>query len=138
DKPVRALEESASAIRRLLAGERVSTTGDHVNLADVQLEQAPAGVPPVVLGVRRPFGLRASGRSADGTILAEPTPPAYIRAARAEIERGRTAAGRTGPHVRVACVRTRLDPARTQVGRGGAPDLLREGTAAPLEPLGRG
>jgi 5,10-methylenetetrahydromethanopterin reductase len=28
DKPVRALEETARGIRRLLAGERVSTTGD--------------------------------------------------------------------------------------------------------------
>src|SRR5262245_33471841 len=81
-KPVRELEESASAVRRLLAGERVSTTGDYVNLEDAQLGQAPAVVPPVVLGVRRPFGLRASGRSAGGTILAEPSPPAYIHWAR--------------------------------------------------------
>lgn len=37
-KPVRALEETATAIRRLLAGERVTTEGDYVNLNDVRLE----------------------------------------------------------------------------------------------------
>jgi 5,10-methylenetetrahydromethanopterin reductase len=50
DKPVGALEETASAIRSLLAGERVSTTGDYVNLRDAQLEHAPADVPPVGRG----------------------------------------------------------------------------------------
>src|SRR6185312_10753219 len=75
-----------------------SATGDYVNLEDAQLEQAPAVVPPVLLGVRRPFGLRASGRSADGTILAEPAPPAYIRWARERIDEGRASAGRTDRH----------------------------------------
>jgi 5,10-methylenetetrahydromethanopterin reductase len=137
DKPVRALEESASAIRRLLAGERVSTTGDHVNLEDVQLEQAPAVVPPVVLGVRRPFGLRASGRSADGTILAEPSPPAYIRWARERIEEGRIAAGRGDPHRVTVFVAGRVDADRRHAREWVSQVLLDGSVAAQLAPLER-
>src|SRR6476619_4405323 len=61
-KPVRALEETTVAIRRLLAGERFSAKGDYVDLRDVYLERPPSPRPPLLLGVRRPLGLRASGR----------------------------------------------------------------------------
>src|SRR6476646_7636162 len=54
-KPVRALEETAVAIRRLLDGERFSATGDYVNLRDVFLVRPPSLRPPLLLGVRRPF-----------------------------------------------------------------------------------
>jgi 5,10-methylenetetrahydromethanopterin reductase len=137
EKPVRALEEFTVALRALLAGESVTRQGDYVRLHDVRLAVPPPQPPPVLLGVRRPFGLRASGRSADGTILAEPTSPAYLHAARAEIDRGRAAAGRTDHHHLVAFVRGRLDPDRTEVRRAVAADVLREATAAHLAPLGR-
>ena len=136
-RPVRALEETALAIRRLLAGERVTTAGDHVNLRDVRLEQAPNDVPPVVLGVRRPFGLRASGRSADGTILAEPAPPAYIRWARERIDEGRAAAGRTGAHRVIVFVKGRVDADRDHMRHVIARAVLEESVAAQLAPLGR-
>lgn len=137
DKPVRALEETVSAVRRLLAGESVTTEGDHVRLRDVQLEHPPGLVPPVSLGVRRPFGLRASGRSADGTILAEPSPPAYIRLARRQIEQGRTAAGRSDPHGITVYVNGRIDSDRDLVRRLLADMLLRESVAPQLAALGR-
>jgi len=44
-KPMRALEETVSSIRRLLAGERFSLDGEHVDLHDVRLEQQRVGVP---------------------------------------------------------------------------------------------
>jgi 5,10-methylenetetrahydromethanopterin reductase len=137
-KPVRALEETALAIRRLLAGERFSTEGDHVHLRDVGLEQPPSVPPPVVLGVRRPFGLRASGRSADGTILAEPSAPVYIRWARERIEEGRAAAGRTDPHRVTVFVKGRVDADRSRAREAVAGMLLSESVAAQLEPLDRG
>jgi alkanesulfonate monooxygenase SsuD/methylene tetrahydromethanopterin reductase-like flavin-dependent oxidoreductase (luciferase family) len=136
-KPVRALEETASAVRRLLAGERVDTTGDYVNLEAAQLEQAPEVVPPVVLGVRRPFGLRASGRSADGTILAEPAPPSYIRWAREQIEEGRAAAGRRDPHRVTVFVKGRIDPDRRHARQWVSRVLLEESVAAQLAALDR-
>jgi len=137
DKPVRALEETAAAVRRLLAGERVSTTGDYVNLEDAQLAQAPAVVPPVVLGVRRPFGLRASGRSADGTILAEPAPPAYIQWACKQIDEGRVSAERSDPHRLTVFVKGRIDPDRQYAREWVSQILLEESVAAQLAPLHR-
>jgi alkanesulfonate monooxygenase SsuD/methylene tetrahydromethanopterin reductase-like flavin-dependent oxidoreductase (luciferase family) len=136
-KPVRALEETTVAIRRLLAGERFSTEGDYVNLREVCLAQPPPARPPVVLGVRRPFGLRASGRAADGTILAEPSPPAYIRWARERIEEGRASAGRTDPHRITVFVKGRIDGDRGHAREVVADMLLSESVAAQLAPLQR-
>jgi alkanesulfonate monooxygenase SsuD/methylene tetrahydromethanopterin reductase-like flavin-dependent oxidoreductase (luciferase family) len=137
EKPVRALEEVTSVVRRLLRGERFTLHGDHVHVRDVQLLQPPAEAPPVVLGVRRPLGLRASGRSADGTILAEPAPPAYIRWARERIDEGRAAAGRTGPHRLTVFVKCRIDPDRRHA-RAWVAEILREpSVGAQLAPLGR-
>jgi alkanesulfonate monooxygenase SsuD/methylene tetrahydromethanopterin reductase-like flavin-dependent oxidoreductase (luciferase family) len=136
-KPVRALEETVNAVRRLLAGETVTTEGDYVRLRDVRLEHPPEIAPPVLLGVRRPFGLRASGRSADGTILAEPSPPAYLRSAREQIEQGRTAAGRSDRHEITVYVNGRVDPDRDQARRLLADMLLRESVAAQLASLDR-
>ena len=137
DKPLRALEETAIAIRRLLAGERFSTDGDYVHLRDVGLEHAPSVVPPLVLGVRRPLGLRAAGRSADGAILAEPSAPAYIRWARERIAEGRAAAGRTDPYRLTVFVKGRIDADRDHARAAVAEMLLSESVAAQLAPLDR-
>jgi alkanesulfonate monooxygenase SsuD/methylene tetrahydromethanopterin reductase-like flavin-dependent oxidoreductase (luciferase family) len=136
-KPVRALEEIVIAIRRLLAGERFSMEGDHVNLRDVRLERLPSTAPPVVLGVRRPLGMRASGRSADGTILAEPSAPAYILWARERIEEGRASAGRSDHHRVTVFVKGRIDADRGHAREAVAEMLLTESVAAQLEPLER-
>jgi alkanesulfonate monooxygenase SsuD/methylene tetrahydromethanopterin reductase-like flavin-dependent oxidoreductase (luciferase family) len=136
-KPIPALEETAQSVRRLLAGERFSTDGDHVHLHDVCLEHPPSVRPPVVLGVRRPLGLRASGRCADGTVLAEPSPPAYIRWARERIDEGRAAAGRTDPHRLTVFVKGRIDPDRTLAREVVAGMVLSDGVAVHLAPLDR-
>jgi alkanesulfonate monooxygenase SsuD/methylene tetrahydromethanopterin reductase-like flavin-dependent oxidoreductase (luciferase family) len=136
-KPMRALEETASSIRRLLDGERFSLEGDHVSLHDVCLERPPQVRPPVVLGVRRPLGLRVSGRSADGTILAEPSPPAYIRWARERIEEGRVAAGRTDPHRVTVFVKGRVDADRAHARDVVAGMVTSESVAVQLAPLER-
>jgi alkanesulfonate monooxygenase SsuD/methylene tetrahydromethanopterin reductase-like flavin-dependent oxidoreductase (luciferase family) len=86
--PLTALAEHLDAVRRLLAGERVTTEGRYVRLRDVALEFPPRQPPPVVAGVRGPKSLEVSGRHADGTLLAEPVTPAYLTAARASIARG--------------------------------------------------
>ncbi|MFE0022243.1 LLM class flavin-dependent oxidoreductase [Amycolatopsis sp. NPDC059021] len=84
--PLTALEETLTAIRRLLAGERLSMDGKYVRLDEVELDYPPAVVPPVLAGVRGPKSLALSGRAADGTVLAEPAAPEYVRAARATID----------------------------------------------------
>ncbi|RCV55853.1 LLM class flavin-dependent oxidoreductase [Marinitenerispora sediminis] len=94
--PLTALAEHLDAVRRLLAGETVTTEGRYVRLDGVRLEFPPAVVPPVVAGVRGPKSLRVSGRHADGTHLAEPASPEYIAAALRSVEAGRTSPER--PH----------------------------------------
>lgn len=83
--PLTSLSEHLDAVRRLLHGETVTTQGDYVRLDGVRLENAPAVPPTVVAGVRGPKSLAASGRFADGTLLAEPVSADYARAARAQI-----------------------------------------------------
>lgn len=94
--PVTLLEEYIAALRSILAGRRTTTDGRYVRVQDVQLGRLPEHAPPVFAGVRGPKSLAASGRVADGTILAEPVTPAYLRAARAHI------ADNTGFHQLVA------------------------------------
>ncbi|MFK0248963.1 LLM class flavin-dependent oxidoreductase [Amycolatopsis azurea] len=77
-----AFEETLTVVRRLLAGERVSFEGKHVRLDEVELEFPPALPPKLIAGVRGPKSLAAAGRVADGTLLAEPATPEYVRATR--------------------------------------------------------
>jgi alkanesulfonate monooxygenase SsuD/methylene tetrahydromethanopterin reductase-like flavin-dependent oxidoreductase (luciferase family) len=87
--------------------------------------------------VRRRFGLRASGRSADGTILAEPAAPTYIRWARERIDEGRAAAGRADAHRLIVFVKGRIDSDRDHARGVVAQMLLDESIAAQLAPLDR-
>ncbi|GAB3737756.1 LLM class flavin-dependent oxidoreductase [Amycolatopsis oliviviridis] len=80
-----AFEETLTVVRRLLAGERVSFEGKHVRLDEVELEFPPAVPPKLIAGVRGPKSLAAAGRVADGTLLAEPATPEYVRATRGVI-----------------------------------------------------
>lgn len=93
-----ALEEVTLATRALLRGEKVSLDGQYVHLEGVALDFPPVEVPPVQLGVRGPKSLQVSGRSADGTILAEGAAPGYVRWAREQIKIGQDQAGRNDHH----------------------------------------
>lgn len=77
-------DEYLTALRGLLAGEEVTVHGRYVRLDAVRIA-APAVVPPLLAGVRGPRSLALAGRVADGTVLAEPVTPEYLRAARAAI-----------------------------------------------------
>ncbi|GAA1690799.1 LLM class flavin-dependent oxidoreductase [Fodinicola feengrottensis] len=83
--PLGLLEEHLTTVRQVLAGSGVSTSGPYVNVRDVRLVHPPEIAPPVLAGVRGPKSLAVAGRAADGTILAEPTPPAYVRTALSQI-----------------------------------------------------
>lgn len=74
ERPVAFLSEYVTMVRALLGGAEA---------AGVRLEPSavPDAVPPLLLGVRGPRSLAASGRVADGTVLAEPVAPEYAAAA---------------------------------------------------------
>lgn len=83
--PMTMLREHTTALRALLRGETVSVAGRYVRLDGVRLESPPPVVPLVLAGVRGPRSLALSGELADGTILAEPATPAYVRDALADV-----------------------------------------------------
>lgn len=90
------IEETTQAVRRILAGELVTTHGQYVKLDGVQLYQPPKVAPPVLLGVRGEKSLRLAGACADGVILADNATPEYIASARELMRQGRIDAGRDG------------------------------------------
>ncbi len=94
NSPLTMLEETLVAARSLLRGERVTSSGRYVSLDDVALDQPPTPVPPVSSGVRGPKSMQLSGRTADGTIMADFVNPTYLDWARARIAEG--AAERVG------------------------------------------
>ncbi|WP_432502912.1 LLM class flavin-dependent oxidoreductase [Kineococcus arenarius] len=133
--PLALLEEQFLALASLLRGEVADTTTSPgpVHLDSVRLDPSavPDDVPPLLAGVRGPRSLALAGRVADGTVLAEPTTPEYVRAA---LDR----AGADRPHRVVAYNAAAVHPdesvalaaARTGLEWIGEPDW-----APHLEPL---
>lgn len=91
DSPLTLLREYTTALRALLAGEEVSTSGRYVKLDKVQLGWPPAAAPGLHLGAVGPRTLRLSGEVGDGTVLTGGTTDDDVRAARQHIEAGRAA-----------------------------------------------
>jgi len=83
--PLTLLEETLTALRLLLAGERVTVSGRYVALDGVVLEN-PSPTPPLVLaGVRGPKSMALAGTVSDGVILAEPVSPEYLAVVKAQL-----------------------------------------------------
>jgi alkanesulfonate monooxygenase SsuD/methylene tetrahydromethanopterin reductase-like flavin-dependent oxidoreductase (luciferase family) len=80
--PLTTLEEVLTVVRRLLHGEKVTFAGSEVQMREVQLDQPPTTIPPVLAGVRGPRSLALAGRAADGVVLAEAAGPSYVAHAR--------------------------------------------------------
>ncbi|HEV7652690.1 MAG TPA: LLM class flavin-dependent oxidoreductase [Actinophytocola sp.] len=135
--PLTALGEHLDTVRRLLAGEEVTTQGRYVRLDKVALEFPPRRPPPVLAGVRGPRSLEVAGRYADGTLLAEPVTPAYLAAARASIARGQGDDPRPHPITAYALchVGENTAAARDAVRPVLAAALTQPAWSAHLEPL---
>ena len=95
--PMGLLREYTTAVRELLHGATVRTSGRYVQLDGVALDWPPAEVPPVLVGARGPKTLRLAGELADGVIIDSGTTPDGVRDALAHVEAGRAAAGRAEP-----------------------------------------
>ncbi len=79
--PLSLLEETLTAARGLLKGERVTLHGREARLEDVGLVHPPSIPPPLLAGVEGPRSLALSGRLADGTILHESFGPRQVATA---------------------------------------------------------
>ncbi len=102
--PLALLEETITAVRALLRGERVELEGREVRLEGVQLVHPPAEPPPVVAGVVRPRSLELSGRVADGTLIAEGHGPGDLENTRALTAKGGATPGHTLTVLSFCCV----------------------------------
>ncbi|WP_413758812.1 LLM class flavin-dependent oxidoreductase [Streptomyces sp. MMBL 11-3] len=141
ESPVTLLREYLTALRALLAGERVTTDGRYVKLDGVALDWPPPAPVPVLAGATGPRSLKLSGEAADGTILTANTSPEGVREARRLIDEGRASASRTdagAPHGVVVYLLTatgsdaaaRLRAEQRAEGVASVPDLGVAGDAA--------
>jgi len=89
--PMTLLREWVTAVRALLAGETVTTSGSYVRLAGVGLDWPPAVVPPLLVGARGPRTIALAGECADGMVLDAGITPDTVRSAVAQ-------AAASGPH----------------------------------------
>lgn len=83
--PMTLLTEYTTALRQLLAGNRVSVAGRYVTLQDVVLDWPPTTPLPVLVGAMGPRTLRLACDVADGVILSERTTMEGVRAALTEV-----------------------------------------------------
>jgi alkanesulfonate monooxygenase SsuD/methylene tetrahydromethanopterin reductase-like flavin-dependent oxidoreductase (luciferase family) len=136
--PLTLLREQLDALRQLLAGQTVTTTGRYVQLDRVALDWPPPQAPLVLAGGEGPKTLRLTGAHADGTILVGGTTPDQLRRHRELIEESRAAAGRSGPHQVIvylaaatgADARSRMDAEAARWGWPSATDRVVAGDAA--------
>ncbi len=96
--PLTLMREYVTALRALLAGDTVTTSGRYVKLDQVTLDWPPDAAPPVLAAGEGPKTLALTGEVAEGTVLTGGTTVAEVAAARALIAQGRESAGRTGHH----------------------------------------
>jgi len=96
--PLTLLEETIDVVQRLLSGQRVTIDGRYVSIDDIELMFPPTLPPVVAAGVMGPRSLELSGRVAGGTVLPEGRTPDDVREARAIIDNGRSAVGRSDQH----------------------------------------
>ncbi|MDR7383015.1 LLM class flavin-dependent oxidoreductase [Promicromonospora iranensis] len=91
--PLTLMREYATALRALLAGERVTTSGRYVSLDDVALDWPPARPVPVPVAATGPRSLRLAGEVGDGVVLEGSVGLAGLPAVLERIAEGRAAAG---------------------------------------------
>ncbi len=129
DKPARAICETATLVRRLLAGETVDLRGEVVRFHAGRLDFAPArpGV-PIYVASNGPLGQRAAGAVADGAIMEGCAAASEARALAAEVRRGAAETRRDPVSVELVA---RLNACIAADGRA-ARDVLRPRVARTL------
>ena len=139
-KPLRAMREIVTAVRGLLANERVTYHGEFVHLDGVELdyvyqERRPKNV-PIYIGATGLQMMELTGEIADGAVLNYLVSPDYNQQAIEALERGAAKAGRSlddidRPQLVVCSVhedrQTALDMARLMVTQylGQQPHIMK-------------
>lgn len=96
DRPLTHVREVVTALRPVLAGERSTFHGDHVDIGGYRYP-GPASTPvPLLLGSLNPRSLRMAGELGDGVCFNQMAPH-HVPRMLAEVRAGAEAAGRTLP-----------------------------------------
>lgn len=121
--PLTLMREYVPALRSLLAGEEVTTSGRYVSLEGVRLDWPPAQAPSVVVAGEGPKTVRLTGQVGDGTVLPGGSNPDRVARTLALALEGRSDAGRDQNHDLIVFVSAAFggDAARAQL----AEDLVR-------------
>jgi 5,10-methylenetetrahydromethanopterin reductase len=94
DKPILVVREAVSIIRRLLAGETVTTDGTpNFPMHEARMSFTPSGRLPIYLAARGLRMLELSGEVADG-VITHGLSAEYLTVARERVKRGEAIAGR--------------------------------------------
>ncbi|NNU27385.1 LLM class flavin-dependent oxidoreductase [Isoptericola sediminis] len=104
DSPLTLLREHVTALRALLDGEEVTTSGRYVHLDAVRLEWPPTTPVSLWTGGVGPRTLALTGELADGLTLANALTPDDVRDAVATAREGASAVGRELPDVHATLV----------------------------------
>jgi alkanesulfonate monooxygenase SsuD/methylene tetrahydromethanopterin reductase-like flavin-dependent oxidoreductase (luciferase family) len=96
--PMTLLREYTTALRALLAGQRVTTDGRYVHLDGVALDWPPTQAPRLMIGAVGPRTVALSGELADGTLLTAGTTPDALRRTRGRLDEARAAVAISGAH----------------------------------------
>jgi alkanesulfonate monooxygenase SsuD/methylene tetrahydromethanopterin reductase-like flavin-dependent oxidoreductase (luciferase family) len=115
-KPLAALRQCVTAVRRLCDGEEVTEEG-HFHFDGIRLTHPTATRVPLYTGVVNEKGLRLSGEVADGTVLSTLSSTQYVRWARSHVDEGAKKAGRSEPHRLVTYALFSVDHDRTVARR---------------------
>ncbi len=108
--PMTLMREYLVALRRLLAGEVVTTDGEYVRMHAVSLDWPPLMPTRVLMGAAGPKSLALAGEAADGVVIMEDTSPEALRSALVSVEEGRDRAGRQDPFDVVVYLRAYRGP----------------------------
>lgn len=127
DSPVTLLREHVGAVRSLLRGERVSTSGRYVSLDDVALDWPPATPPTLLVGARGPRTVALAGEIADGVLLDSVADAAAVRRARETVGPEREV--RVFAEVSPTATRAEARELVASLAEAGADAVLLQGTA---------
>lgn len=98
DSPMTLLREHVTALRALLRGDEVTTSGRYVELERVALGWPPQDTTPIHVGAVGPRTFELAGEVADGTVLTAGTSPAQLAERRRLVLQASERAGRTDGH----------------------------------------
>lgn len=118
DRPLRRVRETVEVVRAILAGEKVTHSGEFFSTSSYRIFAPPPAPVPIIVGALNPASLRQAGEIGDGVALNQLS-PTDVPKVLAEVRTGAERSGRTMGDItvvaRLFCLVTDDVPAARQV-----------------------